>query len=173
MAAVMGSAHLVRRVPAAITMHADMKGSHLLAGVMGTGLFAGPRALETALASRPPIDQDALLLTFLGALLGIVFVVALQTFFRRSLAAFLAWWFFAIIAALIAGAGASAAVYSWRADSLGPPSMLFLSIALGMACGLGVMRHVTKGAGGIQTDDPVDRAAMPRRRSGGGSGGMG
>jgi hypothetical protein len=99
------------------------------------GIF-GSSALQTAQTTNPPISWGDIPVIFFGCVFGAVFVLGIQILRRDSRWAHWGIRISVPIALFVFGAGSVAVTMAAFAGGIIPPSLLFLSIGVGLLIGL-------------------------------------
>lgn len=100
------------------------------------GLATGPTSLQAAAASRPPIDQFALIFILFALVLGPIFTLGLQAARKDPKPLIYGWYFFAACAIYFLATGLSAAGVALLSGSASPHVFLFLVMGVGISLGL-------------------------------------
>jgi len=111
------------------------------------GAFSGQSIFDAGAASQPPLTWSAIIFIFCGSIIGMLFVIGLQTL--RSSPKYGQWaiYFFSLAAAYSLSSGLAAVAF---AGNISPASVLF--VAIGSGCAVGVLlswwlykyRHLNK-----------------------------
>ena len=105
-------------------------------GALVLGLLANPLALGAANSSSPPIDWLAIPFVFIGGALGILFVLGIQILRSDPKYGRLGVRVFEPLSVLMLGSGIGALGMSGVSGELGPSSIVFLAIGLGLLVGV-------------------------------------
>jgi hypothetical protein len=112
----------------------------LLAIALLAGFASGPSSLESAAASRPPIDWGSLVFLFLGSLVALPVLLGFQALLGKAKALRWGWSLFLFCAVYFTASGFAALVVAFIGPGLVPHSFLFLVLGVAMLLGLGVIK---------------------------------
>jgi len=97
-----------------------------------TGVVLGPSSLSAANASQPPLTWSAIAFIVFGCLFAGLFVIGLQILRKNKKYGYYTLRFFEPISIFMLGSGIGASVYSVVKEELGPSSVLFIAVGLGL-----------------------------------------
>ena len=106
------------------------------------GAAGGPYSLVSAKAAQPAIDWSAISFAFVGCVVGTLLIIGIQIFRRTPNYGQLVLRVFEPLAALVLGSGVGGLVTAAFAKEVGPASMFFLAIGLGLAIGVAISSFV-------------------------------
>jgi hypothetical protein len=110
----------------------------LVAGI--AGLASGPSALKAGAASVPPIEWSTLPFLFFGSAIALFLLLAFQVVLKKDKALCLGLMLSAVGTVYAVVSGSSAVLYALVSSRAGPSMFPILTVGLGMAAGLVVLK---------------------------------
>lgn len=116
-----------------------MKSWHwIIALIILAGVFSGPAALEAATAAQPPIEWSDIPFVFVGSAFGMLFVIGIQLFRRKSKFSKRALQLLSPASLYFFVSGVSAAFLAVSGGEVMPHAFLIFSVGSGTLLGVGV-----------------------------------
>jgi hypothetical protein len=100
------------------------------------GVVLGPTALASAKAAQPPIDWQSIQTTFVGCVIGSIFVIGIQVLRKDPKYGRYALGLFKPLSILVLGAGVGAATTDAIGGVVSPASFFFAVIGVGLLIGV-------------------------------------
>lgn len=108
----------------------------IVLGVGIAGLFSGPGVLEAGDAAQPPIKWSDIVLVFVGAVFGMLFVIGIQLLRPEPKPSKWALWLLGPASLYFFASGLSAALLAASRGGVTPSSVLFLAVGVGALLGV-------------------------------------